>query len=910
VIEGAVVEGRDLESPPHDDQAEQAILGSVLKNPRAIHEVVDLLAPEAFYNTRNRLVFGAMLALVRQDIAIDYHTIAAELERMGVYERAGGVLHLSEIGLGTPSAAHIEHYGRIVADHHLRRLLIQENQRSAELAWRAQLPIDDLLARTQSAMLGLSDAAGVRTRSTTAAESIERWLEGFDRDSATNDRGDRIVGHSTGLRCLDRITLGLQPARLYLLSAYTSVGKSQLAHQVALHVARHHGPVLMASLEMGDQELTARAIAQETGIPVEALATHEVDEREAAAVLAVAERQSADPLHYMDGSDGLTTSQIRSRALQLQAQLGRLSLIVVDYGQLLQDSKGNNSTVEDQTLVSRNLKRMARALDVPLLVPVQINRQAGARGDQRPKLSDIRESGCVTADTRLLRADTGEPITIGQLLSDGWDGVQVWSLDDHGKMRAARVTRVFASGIKPAFRLQLSSGRSVKASANHRFLTLDGWVELECLRPGARLAIPRIVPEPVGAVTAWNRMRLGLLAHLIGDGCALPTHALQYTNADEANLAFVEQAAREEFGIHPRRVMQENWYHVFLPASGHLTHGRHNPIGAWLRELGVFGLRSYEKHVPTPVFAASNRDVACFLGHLWSTDGRVDDGAAPGVCYDTTSPRLAEDVAVLLQRLGIHARLRRIVKPRVVRPCWRVDVAGVEQVRRFAELVCIHGARQKRLVALIERLEGTRGNPNVDTLPLAAWDWVRMEMREKRVSSRALAAGLQMSYSGAALYKAAPSRARMARVNQVLGSERLAGLLEDDIFWDDVVSIDPLGDQPVFDATVEGTHNFIADGVMAHNSWEQDADVVVGLYRDELVHPDTDDRGLLELIVLKNRHAGEKPPASFKAVWYRGRYGEWDRNSYAERTRIPRGVAAAFDQKTQGSSRLPYAGEP
>ncbi|MBV9132271.1 MAG: DnaB-like helicase C-terminal domain-containing protein, partial [Chloroflexi bacterium] len=102
---------------------------------------------------------------------------------------------------------------------------------------------------------------------------------------------------------------------------------------------------------------------------------------------------SADPLHYMDGSDGLTTSQIRSRAMQLRAQLGGLALIVVDYGQLLQDGKGNNSTVEDQTLVSRNLKRMARALDVPLLVPVQINRQAGARGDQRPKLSDIRESG-------------------------------------------------------------------------------------------------------------------------------------------------------------------------------------------------------------------------------------------------------------------------------------------------------------------------------------------------------------------------------------------------------------------------------------------------------------------------------------------------------------------------------------
>jgi replicative DNA helicase len=390
---------RDVATPPHDDQAEQAVLGSILKNPHAIHEVATLLGPDAFYDGRNGLVFAAMLSLVRRDVVIDYHTLTAELERMGVYERAGGLLYLAEINVASPSAAHIEHYGRVVADHHFRRRAISVAQTIAEQSWRAHEPVDDLLAHSQAAVLGLSEAAAVRTRSTTAADAIERWLESFDGDRSSNDRGDKLVGHSTSLRSLDRITLGLQPARLYLLSAYTSVGKSQLAHQVALHVARQHGPVLMASLEMSDLELTARAIAQESGVPVEALATHEVDDREAARVMEVAERQSADPLHYMDGADGLTTSQIRSRALQLQVQLGRLALIVVDYGQLLQDSKGNNSTVEDQTLVSRNLKRMARALDVPLLVPVQINRQAGARGDQRPKLSDIRESGSWEQDS-------------------------------------------------------------------------------------------------------------------------------------------------------------------------------------------------------------------------------------------------------------------------------------------------------------------------------------------------------------------------------------------------------------------------------------------------------------------------------------------------------------------------------
>lgn len=383
-----------LEVPPHDLQAERAVIGSILKNPRSIHNIADLLVPEAFYDGRHRAIYAAALALVHQDVGIDYHTLGSELEREGTYDRAGGLLYLSEINLATPSAAHIEHYGQIVADHFVRRQTIAAAQTIAERAWRARDPVDDMLAASQSAMLRLSDQAGVRVKSSTAGDAVERWMEDFTADRPTNETGDRIVGCSTGLRSLDKITLGLQPARLYLVSAYTSVGKSQVAHQVALHVARHHGPVLMASLEMSDLELTARAIAMETGIAVEALATHDIDDDEAASVLAAAERQQADPLHYLDGADGLTTSQIRSRAMQLQAQHGRLALIVVDYGQLVQDSKGNNSSVEDQTLVSRNLKRMARTLDVPLLVPVQINRQASSRvTDQRPRLSDIRESG-------------------------------------------------------------------------------------------------------------------------------------------------------------------------------------------------------------------------------------------------------------------------------------------------------------------------------------------------------------------------------------------------------------------------------------------------------------------------------------------------------------------------------------
>jgi replicative DNA helicase len=456
--------GRDTTLPPHDADAERAVLGSVLKNPLAIFEVTDALEAAAFYDVRHRLIYAAMLGLVASDVPIDYATLAAELEREGSYDRAGGLVYLSEINLATPSSAHIGHYARIVSDHALRRRAISVAQGLVEVAWRAAEPTDELLARSQAAVLGLSEHGAARSATTTAAEAIGRWMAGFEAPRGQNDRGDRVVGCTTGLRCLDRITLGLQPARLYLLSAYTSVGKSQVAHQVALHVARNHGPVLMASLEMGDTELTARAIAHESGVPAEALATHELSEREAAAVLAAAERQSSDPLYYMDGSDGLTTSQIRSRALGLQAQLGKLALIVVDYGQLLQDSKGNNSTVEDQTLVSRNLKRLARALDVPLLVPVQINRQAGGRGDQRPRLSDIRESGSWEQDSdvviglyrdELVHPDTDQRGMLelsvlknrhaGQkppaIFKAVWHGARYWEWDGNSYAERARIPR-------------------------------------------------------------------------------------------------------------------------------------------------------------------------------------------------------------------------------------------------------------------------------------------------------------------------------------------------------------------------------------------------------------------------------------------------------------------------------------
>jgi replicative DNA helicase len=290
----------------------------------------------------------------------------------------------------------------------------------------------------------------------------------------------------------------------------------------------------------------------------------------------------------------------------------------------------------------------------------QLNRGAVGR---EPGLADLRESGCLTEDTTLLRADTGAPITFRQLLDGGWRDLLVWSLDEDRRLVAAPITNVFPSGTKQVYTLTLASGRTVKASGNHRFLTYGGWAALDTLAQGDRIAVPRTLPPPVGVGLGWSEHRLGLLAHLIGDGCVLREQPVHYTSQDEANLAFVEAAAAGEFDITPRRVPQGNWQHTYLPAPFRLTWGRRNPIVQWFHDLGIASRRSYEKRLPDALYAASNAEIATFLRHLWATDGRVSEAAksgngTPALWYSSTSRDLIDGVALLLARLGIYARIR------------------------------------------------------------------------------------------------------------------------------------------------------------------------------------------------------------------------------------------------------------
>jgi replicative DNA helicase len=423
----------------------------------------------------------------------------------------------------------------------------------------------------------------------------------------------------------------------------------------------------------------------------------------------------------------------------------------------------------------------------------------------------------------------------------------------------APVTNVFPSGVKEVFRMTLASGRTVTASGNHQFLAFNGWLPLEQLAIGGQIAVPRRIPAPIAAGLGWSEHRIGLLAHLIGDGCVVSGQPVHYTSQDEENLAFVEQAAAAEFEITARRVPQGNWSHTYLPAPWRCTHGRGNPIHTWLRELGIDDLRSYDKRIPDVFHQANDEEIRTFLRHLWATDGSVtvttersSAKTQPRICYSTSSRALAEGVAQLLARLSIATRRYEVSYAKSERPGWHVVVAGSTAMAKFCREVGVHGKRGEAARKYLDR-PPVVANTDVDVLPLEVWDLVKSERRRAGLTERQFQAAIGTHYCGSALYKARPSRERLMRCADALDSDALRQAASDDVFWDSIVSIEPLGPQPVYDATVKGTHNFIADGVVAHNSLEQDADMVVLLNRPDAWERDDPRAGEADLIIAKHR---------------------------------------------------------
>jgi replicative DNA helicase len=271
-------------------------------------------------------------------------------------------------------------------------------------------------------------------------------------------------------------------------------------------------------------------------------------------------------------------------------------------------------------------------------------------------------------------------------------------------------------------------------------------------------------------------------------------------------------------------------------------------------------LRSYEKFVPQDLFSQSQDLIAYFLRHLWCTDGSIKLVAGksprPIAYYSSSSERLAFDVQTLLLRLGINAKLKMIPQPGKGRSQYHVTITGKPDLELFIQKVGAVGKyKLGSLQEISEHLENCIHNTNRDVIPKEVWKtYVVPAMQTIGMTTREIQSRMEKSYCGSTLYKANLSRERALKVANIVKSSELLALANSDVYWDEIVSIIPDGEEEVFDLTVDKLHNFIANNIIVHNSIEQDADIVMMLYRDEYYSPDTPDRGIAEVIIAKHRN--------------------------------------------------------
>jgi replicative DNA helicase len=843
-------------APPQNLEAEQSVLGAVLLSDTALPALIidERLHPDDFYREGHGRIYQAMLDLHSLGEPVDALTLVEHLKQAGDLDAVGGRAAIDLLAGSVPAVGNVRQYARIVRDNAmLRRLLRASYEIQSRVHSHEALP-RELVDMAERAILEVAHEDS-RKDFRPIHDLLSSELDKLERLSR---EGKAITGTASGFDDLDTITGGFQPGNLIILAARPSMGKSALMANFAENAAlESNKAVALFSLEMSESELAQRFIASQASIRGDDLRKGKVPASRWPKILQASNRLAESPL-YIDDSSDLSVLDVRAKARRLaQQSADGLGLLLIDYLQLMRAGAGVENRVEQIGQISRGLKTLARELEVPVIALSQLNRGVEQRTDKRPVLSDLRESGCLAGESRVYLPDAGEYRRIDELV--GMRDFRVSAINTKTwKLESCRVSNAFCTGRKPVFAMRTRLGRRLRATANHRFLTVDGWRRIDELAPGTHVALPRSLPSPADRTMSDDE--LALLAHLIGDGCTLPQHAIQYTTRERELADIVADLATAVFGeaVTPRVRAERGWFQVYLAASEHLTHRRRNPVAAWLDELGAFGLRSYEKRVPDAVFRQPAEAIEVFLRHLWATDGCLWPNAAQSrIYYASSSELLARDVQELLLRLGITARLHYVPQRRG-RMQHHVHVTGAPDQKEFVLRVWGVGDRRERQCLRIADYVGvTRAKTNRDVIPATVWTSLIEPARAAGgITSRALQTGLGMSYCGSTIRKTNLGRDRAARVAAVVGSDELARLAMSDVYWDRIDAIEPDGDAEVYDLTVDRLHNFVCEGVVTHNSIEQDADLVMFIYRDEYYDHESEKEGIADLIISKHRNGG------------------------------------------------------
>ncbi len=770
---------------PHDNQAEQSVLGGMMLSKDAIADVVEVLRGVDFYKPAHENIYDAIVSLYGRGEPADAITVGDELTKNGEIERIGGIAYLHSLIASVPTAANAGFYAEIVRERAVLRRLVEAGTKIVQLGYAHDGEVDDIVNEAQGEIYQVAER-----------RTAEDYVPLKDVMEATVDEieaaGNRsgMQGVPTGFIELDELTHGFQGGQMIVIAARPAMGKSTLALDVARSASiKHNMTSVIFSLEMSRNEIAMRLLSAEGTLNMQDLRAGTLQDEQWAKIAQIMGKMNEAPL-FIDDSPNMSLMEIRAKCRRLK-QKHDLKLVVLDYLQLMSSGKKVESRQQEVSEFSRALKLLAKELDVPVVALSQLNRGSEQRQDKKPQVSDLRESGCLTGDTRILRADTGAETTMRALYESGERDIPVWALADDLRYVTRPMTHVFSTGVKPVFRLKLASGRELRATANHKFFTYDGWRALDSLSVGDRLGIPRHVGAP-SEETSWSDSAVSELA--------------------------------------------------FSSASG-----------------AVLSL-------PDEVFALPKRQIRLFLSRLWSAAGTVTvSGPAEGSVRLTTSHGLADGVTHLLLRFGIVGSVARSSSGTE-----GVEIQDFEDRLMFLEQIPVEGEHEAAASELLDSLRSEKtAKREIEAGLYNAWDEVDRLLREQSVPTSVLTERTSPAANGSGGIPAGVGR--VTQVIEALDTHDLDMMAMNDLYWDRIVSIQEDGVEEVFDATVLGAHNFVANGVAAHNSIEQDADMVILLHREDVYDKESPRAGEADVIVAKHRNG----PTKTIVVAFQGHYSRF-----------------------------------
>ena len=383
--------------PPHDIDAEQAVLGSMLTDKEAVNAAIESLKEDAFYRDDNRIIFQAIVNLYSKSEPIDIITLKDELESMDKFEQVGGYEYLASLPDKVPTTANVQKYIKIVEEKSILRNLIKTANEIIELGYDPTEDVEDIMDGAEKKIFDIMQSKN--QKGYTPIKDV--LVESFTKLEELYNRKQHITGVPTGFAELDYKTAGLHGSELILVAARPAMGKTAFALNLATNAAlRGNAPVAIFSLEMSKDQLVNRILCSEAMVDSNKVRTGKLDEDDwvklAGAIGPLSEAEM-----YIDDTPGISVMEIRTKCRKLKMEKN-IGLVVIDYLQLVQGNKRTASREQEISEISRSLKILAKEINVPVIALSQLSRAVEQRPDHRPMLSDLRESGAIEQDADIV----------------------------------------------------------------------------------------------------------------------------------------------------------------------------------------------------------------------------------------------------------------------------------------------------------------------------------------------------------------------------------------------------------------------------------------------------------------------------------------------------------------------------